>query len=241
MAEFLPPLACTRKKTKVALLYDGLPSVPNRQKMLNFFARKGFWAIHPRYRGSWESEGEFLKVSPEQDVSDTIDELSEGLTDIAFGKHFELNPQEIYVIGGSFGGTASLMASLDPRVNKIVANCPVVDWRKVNDAAETANPRYGDYVRRAFGPCYRAIGKNWKKLGAGAFFNPMKRIDDFDPGKVLIFHAKDDDIVPWEPVAAFAKKTGAKIVLRKRGGHGRTREVVRDNWAMIGKFFESRS
>src|SRR5947209_12633233 len=35
---------------------------------------------------------------------------------------------EIFVIGGSFSGAAAILASLDPRVTKVIANCPVVDW-----------------------------------------------------------------------------------------------------------------
>jgi cephalosporin-C deacetylase-like acetyl esterase len=47
---------------------------------------------------------------------------------LAFGRRFSLAPDELFVIGGSFGGAAAILASLDPRVKKVIANCPVVDW-----------------------------------------------------------------------------------------------------------------
>jgi cephalosporin-C deacetylase-like acetyl esterase len=47
---------------------------------------------------------------------------------LAFGRRFSHSPDELFVIGGSFGGAAAILASLDPRVTKVIANCPVVDW-----------------------------------------------------------------------------------------------------------------
>jgi hypothetical protein len=32
------------------------------------------------------------------------------------------------VIGGRFGGAASMLASLDPRITKVIASCPVLGW-----------------------------------------------------------------------------------------------------------------
>ena len=43
------------------------------------------------------------------------------------------------MIGGSFGGAAALLASLDPRVKKVIANCPVVDWSILRDEHEKRN------------------------------------------------------------------------------------------------------
>ncbi len=79
-------------------------------------------------RGSWESGGKFLQKSPERDILDVIDELPKGVRELAFGKRFALKPDEIFVIGGSFGGAAAILASLDDRVKRVIANCPVVDW-----------------------------------------------------------------------------------------------------------------
>jgi pimeloyl-ACP methyl ester carboxylesterase len=55
---------------------------------------------------------------------------------------------DVFVIGGSFGGAAALLASLDPRVKKVIANCAVVDWAIVprEEKKETSNADYaGSY------------------------------------------------------------------------------------------------
>src|SRR5579883_3206054 len=127
LTEFLPPAQPSRIHN-VFLLCDGMPSIPRKQPLASFLAQKGYWVFYPRYRGTWESGGEFLRTSPHIDILEVIDELPKGVRDVTFGENFSVDPDEIYVIGGSFGGAASILASLDPRVNKAIANCPVVDW-----------------------------------------------------------------------------------------------------------------
>jgi len=74
LAEFLAP-SRTRKRQKLVILCDGMPSIPRKQPLGEFLASKGFWVLYPRYRGTWESYGEFLARSPDQDLLDIVDSL----------------------------------------------------------------------------------------------------------------------------------------------------------------------
>src|ERR1700757_2877725 len=100
VAEFWPPVR-SGKKQKVIVLCDGMPSIPRKQPLGEFLSNKGYWVFYPRYRGAWESDGQFLAKSPHQDILDVIDELPKGVSDIAFGQRFAVTPDEIFVIGGS--------------------------------------------------------------------------------------------------------------------------------------------
>lgn len=239
VAEFLPP-ARPRKKQRVILLCDGMPSVPRKQPLAQSLSQKGYWVFYPRWRGAWESGGELLQESPHQDLIDVMDELPKSVREIAFGQRFELSPDEIFVIGGSFGGTAAILASLDPRVKKAIANCPVVDWKilPMEQKKETSQPNYAAYIREAFGNGYRLSDKNWAKLSSGLFYNPAHHVEEFTQGKVMIFHAKDDPYIPWESVKAFATMTGIQLRLLPRGGHVPTEQIVRKYWRQIQAFFE---
>jgi len=42
VAEFSPPVR-TRKKARVIILCDGMPSIPRKQPLVEFLAAKGFW------------------------------------------------------------------------------------------------------------------------------------------------------------------------------------------------------
>lgn len=240
VAQFLPP-ARAQKKQRVIILCDGMPSIPRKQPLAEFLSRKGYWIVYPRYRGTWESDGVFLEKSPHKDILDIIDELPKGLKDYAFGKKFRLSPDEVFVIGGSFGGPSAILSSLDARVKKVIANCPLVDWSILPQAkkVETSNRNYAAYIREAFGHGYRLSDKNWNKLRTGKFYNPTYHVDEINPSKIMMFHAKDDPVVPWRSVSKFAKRTGVKLNLLSRGGHLRTEPIVRKYWPQINKFFKS--
>jgi hypothetical protein len=145
------------------------------------------------------------------------------------------------VIGGSFGGSAAILSSLDPRITKVIANCPVVDWAilRKEQKKETSNPSYPAYIRAAFGNGYRLSTKNWNKLHGGVFYNPAHHAKDLTASKILMFHAKDDPYIPWKTVDAFARRVGIRLKLLSRGGHLRTESVVQKYWPQINRFFDS--
>lgn len=240
VSEFLPAKR-ERKTQKLIILCDGMPSIPRKQSLSEFLAATGFWVIYPRYRGTWESGGEFLKQSPHEDILDIIADLPKELEEIAFGQRFRLSPKQIFVIGGSFGGAAALLASLDPKVSRVIANCPVVDWSILDKAekAETSKRNYAEYIREAFGSAYRLSDTNWAKLRSGTFYNPWHHRKEIDGSKVRMFHAKDDPNVPYERTRKLAEITGATLKTLKRGGHISTDYIVRRYWTQIKDFFES--
>jgi len=52
-----------------------MPSIPSKQPLMEFLSRNGYWVIYPRYRGAWESAGQFLEKSPHEDILDIIADL----------------------------------------------------------------------------------------------------------------------------------------------------------------------
>jgi pimeloyl-ACP methyl ester carboxylesterase len=240
VAEFLPP-ARRRRRQRVIILCDGMPSVPGKQALAAFLSDQGYWVFHPRWRGSWESGGRFLARSPHLDILDVIGELPKGVRESAFGRKFRLSPDEVFVVGGSFGGAAAILCSLDARVKRAVANCPVVDWGILPQEykKETSNPSYPAYIREAFGNAYRLSDRNWNRLLDGKFYNPMRHVHEINPAKLMMFHAKDDPYIPWRLVERFARESGAKLKLLSRGGHLSTSRTVQRYWPAIKRFFES--
>jgi pimeloyl-ACP methyl ester carboxylesterase len=240
VAEFLPPWR-PPKTQQLIVLCDGVPSLPHKQPLAEFLAAQGFWVIYPRYRGAWESGGEFLAKSPHEDILDILDELPGEVEEIAFGRRFRLAPDKVFVIGGSFGGAAAILLSLDRRITRVVANCPVVDWQILDrcEKLESSKENYAEYLRQAFGNGYRISDANWKKLHGGTFYNPWHRRNEILPSKILMFHAKDDPYVPYEGSRRFAELTGVRLKSLRRGGHISTASVTRKYWIEIRKFFAS--
>lgn len=214
VTEFLPP---RRKSKKVVIICDGMPTVPSKFAILDFFSKKGYWAFHPRYRGSWESGGRFLERPPHLDILDVISGLRKEFREPWDGKRFSLEPKKIHVLGSSFGGCVALMASMDSRVESVVALSPVVDW----SAESRTEPLYWlkGVVREAFGEAYRFSGAHWRRLGRPGFFNPIDHMAEMDGSKILLVHTKDDKVVPVAPATRFAKRTGCEFALYAKGGH----------------------
>ena len=105
---------------KLIILLQGCPSMPS-QATQRFLMKRGFVVVQPRYRGTWESSGLFLEVSPEQDVIDILDDLNGELVDAWSKEAFHVEHDEVIIICSSFGGAAGILASRDPRVSKVVA------------------------------------------------------------------------------------------------------------------------
>lgn len=234
VAEFWMPV---RPSGKAIILCDGCPSVPSKGKLGEYLARKGFWVFHPRYRGSWESGGHFLKYAPEEDVRLVAEGLNRGFQNVYDGQTYILDIRETFVFGVSFGGAAAILSTKYPIITKAVALSPVIDWH----AKSKAEPfTYFTYLLEAgFGEGYRVHKDAWKKILGGHFYNPIDETDSIDPKKLFIMHAKDDEVVPIRPLKRFAALTKTKPLILEEGGHLsssliRSREV----WKKINDFLK---
>lgn len=215
VAEFLPP---ARPSNRVVILCTGLPTANgSRLDQLAFFAERSFWAVAPRYRGTWESSGRLFKKSPHLDVVDVIDGLAKGFTDAWSGKRFVVKKPQVIVIGSSFGGAAALLVSKHPLVKRVIALSPVVDWRE--EGEDEPLDFLERFIRVGWGEGYRFDHADWQKLATGRFYNPATSLDKIDGKKIHIFCAKDDTTVPFVPTVAFAIATGSEITVFKDGGH----------------------
>lgn len=215
VAEFMPP---EQPSSKVLIMTTGCPGYPGgKEEVMDFYARRGYWVIIPRYRGTWESGGSFLEYAPSEDVVTVMDHLG-AFEDLWSGAKHSIHDPEVYLIGGSFGGPAAILASRDTRVKKAATISAVTDW---TDQEHTAEPLdvMSAYLPAAFGMTYRGEPNAYLKLAKGDFYNPMHEKETIDGTKLLLIHAKDDRVVHPGPAEVFARETGAAIVLLPSGGH----------------------
>lgn len=237
VAEVMIP---TRPSKKVLILCDGLPTVPSKKMVMEFWAKKGYVVIHPRYRGTWESSGRLFEHSPEKDILDILDELNEHkkIINVWDKKEYSIEPKVFHIFGTSFGGTVALLLSRDPRVAKAVAISPVVDWRV--DSKQESLDWMERAIREAFGEGYRYTHADWQKLQTGVFFNPAAH-RDYGGAKLFIIHAKDDQIIPLKTVNQFIKRHQPHHWLLARGGHLSLSYTTKPQWCKkIKKFLNSR-
>jgi esterase/lipase len=241
VAEVALPTVKNSKAGRVLILLGGAPSMPSKPEVLNFWASKGYTCILPRFRGTWESDGEFLKYSPHLDVLDIVNEISErgwgGALDLYTGELVKIKVSSIYIIGGSFGGTAALLCSGHKKVKKVVALAPGIDW--LYDSIDEPFSVFKTYTRDAFGSAYRAKATSWNKLQNNSMYAPVTVAKELPGDKILILHAADDTVVSIDPVYSFVRDSGAALVEYKRGGHlGLSTSRKAKYYKVIDSFFE---
>jgi len=239
VAEFVVPSSKkAQHEGKVAILCQGAPTMPGKSSVLAFLAEKGFYAIVPRYRGTWESSGMFLKREPTEDITEVIDALAKPLLSLWEEVEYRLPKKiQVYLFASSFGGPAAFFLSTDKRVSKVVAFSPVCDWTVASDTEPL--DVMDALTKRYYGEGYRLVKNAWKKLKKGDFYNPMTAIDRIDPKKVLIFHTEDDDVVSIASVERYAVATDTRLLVSEEGGHMGLSEIMDPaTWRHIGGFLK---
>ncbi len=235
VCEYLLPQKKTRR---VIILVPGMPGYPKQDALMLFLAKEGYAVFLPRYRGTFESSGAFLKDDPTKDILDIIQALKTGWYDAwSKEKHHIKNPL-VFVIGSSFGGPAAIFSSVHTSVSKVIALSPVVDWR-VDSEIEPMD-KLAHFVTVGFGMGYRFTKKNWDKLSGGTFYNPIENLPCVHGKKILIFHGTKDPIVPFAPTKVFAEKTRSTLIPIRTHDHlGLSRIRKKPYWSKIKKFLNS--
>lgn len=217
VAEIFP---AKKYSQKVIIFASGMPTMPAaKKKLAKFFTKRGYWFIAPRYRGTWESGGNFLEYEPTEDIRDIVEELAKPLSVIGTADEtLQIDNPQIFVIGSSFGGTAALLISDHPLVKKVVSISGVVDW---NDEGqdEPINWLFETLLPEAFGNGYRFQSTaDWKKLVENNFYSPIAH-EFFDKNKILLIHSIDDTVVPYSSIKKFSRIHTIPLITIKNSGH----------------------
>jgi len=227
VAEFLLP---RHNSSRVMILCDGLPTLPGKHDVMHYWSRKGFWVFHIRYRGTWESGGHFLDHAPEQDIWDVVRALPTGFVSAWEKQEYRVIPSQVVVMGASFGGTAAILSTKDPCIDKAIAFAPVVDWTA---PCEECLDELEQVIVKGYGQAYRFSHEDWMRLNAGSFFQPMAEIPELDAKKIMVVHAKDDKVVSFDSVERFATVSRCQFISRRTGGHLSTRESI--HWPLSSR------
>ena len=217
------------------IMCEGLPVVPKRQEAIEFLADQGYLVFYPRYRGTWESDGEFLAQNPAEDINLLLELINLGeITELYNNKTFHFDINKISVIGTSFGGSIALEAAGIENVNKVVALSPVVDFKKFNTQYPEEDLKHiGKFIEKAFSNGYRFNPKNWQRMLDGLVINPSAVMTDQSAKKILIIQCDDDFTVRHVPVAEFAKKFNTSYKQLEHGGHFSFSKINKQVWGFI--------
>lgn len=180
---------------------SGLPGQPENYELFSYLTQKGFVCLHPKYEGTWESEGKFLDHSPADDLQSVISHISENhaLESAYDGSLIKLEFKNIFLIGSSFGGSVALVtAAKHSRVMGVVSIAPVTDFTKQGKggSSEQDLAYLGKFLKKGFGRAYNFDLKDWSKLLSGEIdLNPINHTKDLSQKNVLLIHGEDDKTI----------------------------------------------
>ena len=224
----ISPNAIGERKAIVFLL--GLPGSPKEYEVFKYFKAKGFDIFLPRYEGTWESKGEFLKCAPSVAINELLSVLESGVM-LNDGNIYKST--NIFVIGTSFGGGVALV--LDARNIKAVSVLsPVISFKNVNKI-ETL----GAYLSTKEKDNYRFVDTQWNKLICDTLYSPLTNMS-ISPNKVQIIAGKDDDQIMWTEIEQFATDKGISNVDIENTGHITISRINEKQQERILNFFNSK-
>lgn len=205
------------------IMCDGLPSIPKQKNFIKTIANKGVLVIYPRYRGTWESEGNFLKNSPVSDIKEIVEFIKGGckITELYNLKEFNFNIEKISVAGVSFGGAVSLALASMEEVNHIYAYSPILNFSSFSDEKYNCQDLsfLGDFIQRAFPFVYRFNKDDWSKMIKGGLFEPLSLINEIDFKKITVIYGKDDNVIDYRYITDSLKGKNIDFALLDNEGH----------------------
>lgn len=219
--EFVPPEG---EQKGVAVLCDGIPSVPKQKELLAYLSRKGLFVVFPRYRGTWESGGSFLADPPENDIEKVTELISKrSIIELYAAKEFSLPETPIYLIGSSFGGAVALSLVHNPKISKIIAFSPLITF-------STELYQLEHFIRVGFGEGYRFTNDNWKRMASGKLFSPPAKINTARRESILVVYDFSDATIDPKTIETYVKENNIAVMKTNGIGHLSFSKIPQETW-----------
>jgi len=213
-----------KSNKKLVVLLPGLPEYPRPKDLMIKLARKGYLAVYPKYRGTFESDGSFLEKSPAHEVLEIINHLrdSDNLVELFAMKEMPIKFNEIIVLASSFGGSVGLhLSKLTNKVKRFVLIAPVIEFESHNrDGNEQDLKNLLQFIKKGYNFIYRLNESDYTKMLEGKIIpSALKDLDKYS-GEITIIHCKDDFVVSLSNSVNFVEKCpNAKLIKLKNKGH----------------------
>ena len=211
-----------RAKRAIVVGY-GLLSSPmsHHTPIVKKLANSGFLIFIPRYYGTYESDGVCTFENAANSMLDTVKLVKLGKAQDAWGEKLRWNAKQIILAGGSFGGSAALVAGAKSKdVKKIVAVATPTDYRTKRGIAA-----YRVIWSIGYKNTWRCAKNAWKKFIAGDIdLNAIDYTEQLKKKDVLLMHGSKDKIVsPKYSELLYNKladgKGFHKLIIIKGAGH----------------------
>lgn len=213
---------------KIALYLPGMPKYPQKSDKIKSLMAHDFHVLVPMYQGSFDSEGSFGVEGCVDDVNIWYQYILAGsfVNGIYEKDKVELDLDEIWLVGGSFGGLVGGLAinkyELE-QIDRAVILYPLwgMDQFSENiDFVNLAKFQVG-LLKYAYPYSYRVRDYDnlFEQFSGQKVVEGMYDKQSYQ-GKMQIFSARDDEVTPPKMARIMKKQFLGAECCQVNGGHG---------------------
>src|SRR3989344_9214400 len=214
---------------KTIIILPGLPEYPRPKKMMEDLSLKGYHVVYPRYSGTFESDGAFLKNSPSEDITSLLKELNKkDLIEIYAKGKMKIPCDKLIILATSFGGSVALeiASNKESKDKKFVIGCPVLDFKKHGDSGEQDLINLKRFLLEGFPNIYRFEEKDFDNLLEGNVISSSYNTKKFY-GDITIIHGTKDEAISFNKVKEFSDLRKIKFLELEEEGHLSIEKLVK--------------
>lgn len=224
------------------VILPGFPARNDFNELMGAFYDKGYHVFAPRYKGSYQSTGNFLARNPVNDLIMFVKNLDKGMAKSLWDnskQYFKIHKK--ILVSNSFGGAVALgLAAKSGKFSHLILAAPVWDFKKHNENWDEQNlQQLTDFVKRAYKSCYRIEFENInKKLEKFKETQPEYYLPKLQKFPILVFHDPNDKVVSFNHTKEMLPKLQKATYIEHYLGHELNEALLRTYWKEIDKFIK---
>jgi esterase/lipase len=224
------------------IILPGFPGRNDFNELIELFYDRGYHVFVPRYRGTFQSLGEFLSKSPVDDLIMFMRNLDKGFAKSLWDmKKLNFKVNKKILVSSSFGGAIACgLIAKCPGFSHLILAAPVWDFARHNEKGDEQDLIHlTEFVKRAYKNCYRfEFDDLAKRLSKFKELNPefyFPKIKDFP---ILVLHDPNDKIVAFRHTKEMLGVLGKTTYIEHYLGHGLSASLLSAFWKDVDKFIK---
>ena len=223
------------------ILLPGFPSSNKLNSEMEFLFKKGYNVFFPRFKGSFQSKGVFLKGNIVKELKSFITKLKkEKITNLWDLNEINFKINKLILFGSSFSGAISCgLIAIEESFEKLVLFSPVWDFENHNKLGNEEDLNHlVQFVKRAYVNLYKIKFDN--------LVNAVLRFKETSPSfyskqikiPILVLNDPKDKIVSIKHSKDMEKLIKNLKIIKHHEGHGFNLKLLENYWKKIDGYLK---
>lgn len=230
------------KLADAIIILPGFPGRYDYNELIESFYDRGYHVFLPRYHGSFQSTGSFLKKNPINDILTFIKNLSKNTALSLWDnqkKNFKINKKILVASDFSVPIACGAIAKNSSLFSHLIIASPIWDFKRHLSEGGMDLRHLAEFAKRAYQNIYRiefsdiALKLSKFKETKPEFY--IEKIKDFP---IMILHDPNDPKVPFKISKEMSRKFNKVSFIEHYLGPGLSNSLINAYWKDIDKFIK---